>query len=251
MVVEPLVEGAGGMVMHPPGFLRELRQLAERHDVLLIADEVMTGFGRTGRMFACEHEGVTPDLLCLSKGLTGGYMPLGVTLATRRVFEGFYVDPAAEGNLGKTFFHGHTFTGHPLACAVALASLDLFEKNRLLEHVSGLMPMLAGMIEQARRKPFVADARQCGLIGAIDLADRGGKPFPAQWRVGGELCRRMRPLGLMLRPLADTLVIMPPLAISRASMQRLCGGVLQALEWVPEVVAARRAAAQWQSPTVQ
>ncbi len=243
IVVEPLVQGAGGMVMHPPGFLRALRSLADRHDVLLIADEVMTGFGRTGRMFACEHEGVTPDLMCLSKGLTAGYMPLGVTLAKRKVFEGFYVDPNAEGNLGKTFFHGHTFTGHPLACAVALASLDLFEQNRVLEHVAGLMPLLGEMLARARRMPFVADARQCGLIGAIDLAEaETGRPFPATWRVGGALCTRMRALGLMMRPLADTLVIMPPLAIREENLRRLCDGVLEALGWVGEMVAQRRGA---------
>ncbi len=243
IVVEPLVQGAGGMLVHPPGFLREVRRLADMFGVLLIADEVMTGFGRTGRMFACEHEGVTPDLMCLSKGLTAGYMPLGVTLARGKVFEAFYVDPNLPGNLGKTFFHGHTFTGHPLACAVALASLDLFEKNNVLEHVGALMPMLAEMLDQARLMPLVRDARQCGLIGAIDLADAEGRPFPAAWRIGGEVCTRMRSLGLMMRPLADTIVVMPPLAISRENMQRLCDGVLQALRWVPEIVAARHTAA--------
>ncbi len=240
IVIEPLIQGAGGMLVHPPGFLREVRRIADEHNVLLIADEVMTGFGRTGLMFACEHEGVTPDLICLSKGLTAGYMPLGVTLATRRIFEAFYVDPAAPGNMAKTFFHGHTFTGHPLACAVALASLDLFEKNRLLEHVSGLAEILEAMLERARCLPFVRDARQCGLIGAIDLADESGQPFPATWRIGGEVCTRMRTLGLMMRPLADTIVIMPPLAISTDNMRRLCDGVAAALQWVPEILAARR-----------
>jgi adenosylmethionine---8-amino-7-oxononanoate aminotransferase len=241
IVLEPLVQGAGGMVMHPPGFLRQVRALADRYNVLLIADEVMTGFGRTGRMFACEHERVTPDLLCLSKGLTGGYMPLGVTLATRKLFDGFYVDPAAPGNLGKTFFHGHTFTGHPLACAVALASLDLFKQKRLLKHVAGLMPILAKMLAAARQRPFVADARQCGLIGAIDLVDAHGAPFPAPWRVGGEICRRLRPAGILLRPLADTLVIMPPLAITPANLRTLCQAVLQVLNQLPQVVAEKAA----------
>jgi adenosylmethionine---8-amino-7-oxononanoate aminotransferase len=241
IVVEPLVQGAGGMLMHPPGFLRRLRTLADRFATLLIADEVMTGFGRTGRMFACEHEQVTPDLLCLSKGLTGGYMPLGVTLATRKIFDAFYVDPAAPGNLGKTFFHGHTFTGHPLACAVALASLDLFEQNHLLKHVRDLMPVLADMLAQARKQPFVADARQCGLIGAIDLVAVNGEAFPASWRVGGELCRRLRPEGILLRPLADTLVIMPPLAITRGNLRRLCSAVFKALAWLPDIVAQKSA----------
>ena len=241
IVIEPLVQGAGGMLMHPAGFLRSLRILADRFNVLLIADEVMTGFGRTGRMFACQHEGVTPDLLCLSKGLTGGYMPLGATLATRRVFDGFYVDPSAPGNLGKTFFHGHTFTGHPLACAVALASLDLFTRKRVLAHVQGLMPILARMLARASGRPYVADARQCGLIGAIDLVDAQGAAFPAPWRVGGEICRRLRPAGILLRPLADTLVIMPPLAITPANLRTLCDAVLQVLNDLPQVIAEKTA----------
>jgi adenosylmethionine-8-amino-7-oxononanoate aminotransferase len=213
----------------------------------------MTGFGRTGKMFACEHTApsraarkskmhpVSPDLLCLSKGLTAGYMPLGVTLATRQVFDAFYVDPAAPGNLGKTFFHGHTFTGHPLACAVALASLDLFQRRHVLAHVRQLMPILADMLAQARARPFVADARQCGLIGAIDLVDARGNRFPPPWRVGGELCRRLRPAGILLRPLADTLVLMPPLAITSGNLRRLCAAVLDALAWIPEIIAQKSA----------
>ena len=143
--------------------------------MLLIADEVMTGFGRTGKMFACEHEGVTPDLLCLSKGLTAGYMPLGVTMTTRKIFDAFYADPRE----GKTFFHGHTFTGHPLACAVAEASLDLFERNRVMDHVHSLEPILAETLDQAKRNQWVGDVRQCGFIGAIELIDhRSAGPFP-------------------------------------------------------------------------
>jgi adenosylmethionine-8-amino-7-oxononanoate aminotransferase len=234
IIIEPLVQGAGGMLMHPPGFLHALHALADRHNVLLIADEVMTGFGRTGTMFACEQEAVTPDLLCLSKGLTAGYMPLGVTMATRTLFEAFYADPRE----GKTFFHGHTFTGHPLACAVALASLDLFEQTDLLAHVRSLTPLLDEMLENARHSPFVTSARRCGLIGAIDLYDaRTGKPFPYHWRIGGALCTRMRSLGLMMRPLADTLVVMPPLAIREENFRRLCDGVLQSLTWVEEILA--------------
>jgi adenosylmethionine-8-amino-7-oxononanoate aminotransferase len=241
IIVEPLVQGAGGMLVHPPGFLREVRRLADARGVLLIADEVLTGFGRTGRMFACEHEGVTPDLMCLSKGLTAGYMPLGVTLAAQKIFDAFYVDPNAPGNMGKTFFHGHTYTGHPLACAVALASLDLFEKNALLRHVGALAPQLAEMLERSRAMPHVRDVRQCGLIGAIDLADAAGNSFPPSWRVAGEVCTRMRTLGLMMRPLAETLVVMPPLAITSENMERLCEGVARSLAWIPEIIAARQA----------
>jgi adenosylmethionine-8-amino-7-oxononanoate aminotransferase len=233
IIIEPLVQGAGGMLMHPPSFLHQLRQLATRHNTLLIADEVMTGFGRTGKMFACEHAPITPDLLCLSKGLTAGYMPLGVTMTTQKIFDAFYADPRA----GKTFFHGHTFTGHPLACAVALASLDLFDQTHLLDHVHTLQPILAETMDQARASPYVADARHCGLIGAIDLHDpRTGQPFPYHWRIGGALCTRMRSLGLMMRPLADTLVLMPPLAIREENFRRLCAGVLQSLTWMDELL---------------
>jgi len=239
VIVEPLIQGAGGMLFHPEGFLRQVRELAARRNVLLIADEVMTGFGRTGKMLACAHEGVTPDLLCLSKGLTAGYMPLGATLATRKIFDAFYADPRE----GKTFFHGHTFTGHPLACAVAIASLDLFEKNRVLEHARHLEPVLAECISEARGRAFVMDARCRGLVGAIDLAENvadGWKRFPSHWRVGGELCLRMRDSGLMMRPLADTLVIMPPLAIREENLRRLCRGVIESLGWIGEIVARKK-----------
>ena len=238
IVLEPLIQGAGGMLLHAAGTLKRLRQLCDQHNVLLIADEVMTGFGRTGKMFACEHDGVTPDLLCLSKGLTAGYMPLGATLATQKIFDAFYADPLE----GKTFFHGHTFTGHPLACVVALASLDLFDSTRLLEHVQRMSVILADTLAAARGKPYMFDVRQCGLIGAIELRARDGTPFPYHWRVGGALCRAMRdlqPTGLLMRPLADNVVIMPPLAIREENMRYLCEGVLKTLDATPEIVRRR------------
>jgi adenosylmethionine-8-amino-7-oxononanoate aminotransferase len=238
IVVEPLVQGAGGMIMHPPGTLRRIRQIADKYGVLLICDEVMTGFGRTGRMFACTHEGVTPDLLCLSKGITAGYMPLGVTLATQRVYDAFYDDPRA----GKTFYHGHTFTGHPLACAVALASLDLFEKRDLLGQVARLGPMIDEILAPLTRHPNVADVRRLGLIAAVDLVrDKAtGRNFPHSWRVGGALCTRMRNLGMLMRPLADVIVIMPPLAIAQENLRALCAAVVESAQWIPEVIAAKR-----------
>jgi adenosylmethionine-8-amino-7-oxononanoate aminotransferase len=248
IIIEPLVMGAGGMHIYPSIVLRKLRDLANRHNTLLIFDEVLTAFGRTGTMFATEHSAIqsdpsienqkskienpiTPDLLCLSKGLTAGYMPLGVTMTTQKIFDAFYADPAEN----KTFYHGHTFTGHPLACAVALASLDLFEKNQLLDHVQNLFPILAGTLQSASRSPFVKETRQCGLIGAIDLAQESGEPFPARCRIASELCTRLRTREILLRPLADTLVIMPPLAITRHNMQKLCDGVLQGISWLPEI----------------
>jgi adenosylmethionine-8-amino-7-oxononanoate aminotransferase len=258
IIIEPLVQGAGGMLMHPPSFLRQLRTLASRHNTLLIYDEVLTGFGRTGKMFASEHAALptpsmpqclsasvpsplpSPDLLCLSKGLTAGYMPLGITLASQKIFDAFYVDPNAPGNLAKTFFHGHTFTGHPLACAVALASLDLFAQNHLLDHVATLIPILADMLEKARTLPHVADARHTGLIGAIDLVNSDGTPFPPAFRLGGEFCRLLRPRGILLRPLADTLVIMPPLAITKDNMHYLCHTILDLLADLPAIITAKQ-----------
>ena len=138
MIIEPLVQGAAGMLVHPPGYLRAVRELCDRHGALLICDEVATGFGRTGRMFACEHEGVAPDLLCLAKGITGGYLPLAATLATEEVYEGFL----GEYEEFRTFFHGHTYTGNPLACAAALATLDVFEEERTLERLAPKIELL-------------------------------------------------------------------------------------------------------------
>jgi adenosylmethionine-8-amino-7-oxononanoate aminotransferase len=220
------------MVVQGRGFLRGVRALADAFGVLLIADEVMTGFGRTGKMFACEWEGVTPDLMCLSKGLTAGYMPLGATLTTKKVFDAFYADPRE----GKTFFHGHTFTGHPLACAVAVASLDLFEKRGLMGHVERLSRIMAEVLEGVRGRPFVRDVRYVGMVGAVELGNENGEAFPHPWRVGGEVCRRMRALGLMMRPLGDVVVVMPPLAIGEENFRRLLAGVVESLGWVKEVV---------------
>jgi len=234
IIIEPLIQAAGGMILHPPGLLRQLRALADRHALLLICDEVFTGFGRTGQMFACQHEGVTPDLLCLSKGLTAGYMPLGATLTTQRVFQAFYADPRA----GKTFFHGHTFTGHPLACAVALASLDLFEKNRLLEHVQRLADLMAQWLAPARALPHIGDVRCLGLVAAIEIVqDKAtGQSFPYHWRLGGAVCTGLRQQGIMLRPLADNIVICPPLAIREKNLCALCESVLKSLESVPVLI---------------
>jgi adenosylmethionine-8-amino-7-oxononanoate aminotransferase len=239
VVIEPVIQGAGGMIVHPPGTLKKVREICDRHKVMLIADEVLTGFGRTGTMFACEREQVTPDFLCLSKGLTGGYMPLGATLTTEAVFQDFYADPRE----GKTFFHGHTYTGHPLACAAALASIELMESSKLLELVRKLEPILQEMLDAAKRLPLVHEVRRAGLIGAIELRDASGAAFPYHWRVGGAVCRDMRdfpPVGLLTRPLADTVVVMPPLAIREENLRYLCKGVLQSLGRTGEILARIR-----------
>jgi adenosylmethionine-8-amino-7-oxononanoate transaminase len=219
IAIEPLVQGAAGMIVHPPGFLSEVRRLATQYDVLLIADEVATGFGRTAKMFACEHETVQPDLMCVAKGITGGYLPLAATFATQKIFDAFLGKPSE----GKTFFHGHTYTGNPLACAAALASLDLFEKNKLLQRVEEKSRELTTMLEPLRDLPHVGDVRQKGFMVGVELvADKATrKPFDPARRLGAEICHRLRAHGVLLRPLADTIVLMPPLAMEFEGLRKI------------------------------
>ncbi|HAB11245.1 MAG TPA: L-lysine--8-amino-7-oxononanoate transaminase, partial [Planctomycetaceae bacterium] len=219
VVIEPLVQGAAGILVHPEGYLRRLRELTRELGLLLIADEVAVAFGRTGTLFACEHEAVTPDLLCLAKGLTGGYLPLAATLATGPVFEAFLGEP----HQGRTFFHGHTYTGNALGCAAALASLDLFETNSVLENVAEvtrrLEKGLAGLVDHAH----VGEIRQRGAMVGIELvADRDGNlPFPAERRTGHLVTLAARRRGVVIRPLGDVVVLMPAPAMPPVSVDRL------------------------------
>jgi adenosylmethionine-8-amino-7-oxononanoate aminotransferase len=220
IIIEPLVQGAAGMWTHPPAYLRALHELAHRHGALFIADEVATGFGRTGRLFACEHAGITPDLLCLAKGISGGYLPLAATLATEEVFSAF-LGPYEEF---RAFFHGHTYTGNALACAVALASLEVFAVERTLERlqpkIARLQERLTGEIAALRH---VGDVRQQGVMVGIELvADRATRaPFPAAARMGQRVVRAARRRGVVLRPLGNVIVLMPPLAIAPADLDLL------------------------------
>lgn len=219
LVVEPLVQGAGGMIVQPPGFLTGLRHLCDRYGVFLIADEVMTGFGRTGKMFACEHEGVTPDFLAISKGLAAGYLPLAATLTTERVYEGFLGDVEDR----RTFFHGHTYTGNPLACAAALASLDLFRKDAVLEKLPRKIHLLGNLLQEFYEIEQVGDIRQCGMIAGIELVEDPARkaPFPAARRMGHRVALEARRRGAILRPLGDVIVLMPPLSITERELERL------------------------------
>jgi adenosylmethionine---8-amino-7-oxononanoate aminotransferase len=228
LVVEPLIQGAGGMIVQPRGFLKALRAICDRHDVLLIADEVMTGFGRTGTMFACEQEGVTPDLLCVSKGITGGYLPLAATLATERIYKGFL----GAHKDRRTFYHGHTYTGNPLACAAALASLDLFKKRRTLEKTARLIHRFGNLLQEFYRLDFVGDIRVCGMIAGIELvADRTTKaPFAFEARMGHRVVLEARKRGAILRPLGDTIVLMPPLAITERELEKLVEITLESVK---------------------
>lgn len=212
VVIEPLVQAAAGMIVHPPGYLRRVRELTRKYEVLLIADEVAVGFGRTGRMFACEHERVSPDLLCLAKGLSGGYLPIAATLTTTDVWQAFL----GEYGESKQFFHGHTYGGNPLGAAVALASLEVFEEERVLDKLPPKIARLAMHLERIGRHPQVGDVRQRGLIAGIELVrDRATKePYPWAERRGMHVCQHARSRGVLLRPLGNVVVVMPPLAIT-------------------------------------
>jgi adenosylmethionine-8-amino-7-oxononanoate aminotransferase len=212
VIVEPLVQGAAGILVQPPGYLRAVRRLCDEHGVLLICDEVATGFGRTGTMFACEQEEVAPDLLCLAKGITGGYLALAATLTTEQVYEGFL--GAAEEQ--RTFFHGHTYTGNPLACAAALANLDVFEQERTIERLQPKLRQLGGRLEEIEAMPEVAEVRRCGFMVGIDL----GEHDPAL-RMGHRVTVAARERGAIVRPLGDTIVLVPPLSISVEDLDRL------------------------------
>ncbi len=220
VILEPVMQGAAGMIPQPPGYVARVREVTREHGVLLIADEVATGFGRTGRMFACEHEGVSPDLMCLAKGLTGGYLPLAATLATHAVYEAFL----GEFHEFKTFFHGHTFTGNPLAAAAGLASLEIFEKDKVIEGLGEKIDLLTSELAALAEHPHVGDVRQRGLMVGIELVkDKGTRePLSVARRTGHRVILAARKLGAILRPLGDTIVLMPPLAMSLEELQSLC-----------------------------
>jgi adenosylmethionine---8-amino-7-oxononanoate aminotransferase len=223
MVIEPLVQGAAGMVMHPSGYLRGVRELTEKYGVLLIADEVAVGFGRTGRMFACEHEQVTPDFLCLAKGISAGYLPFAATLTTNEVWQAFL----GRYEEAKTFCHGHTYGGNPLGAAVALASLDVFAEERTLEKLPPKIERLSQRLRRLTELPHVGDVRQRGLIGAVELVrDKTTKEsFPWQERRGFRVCELALTKGVWLRPLVNVIPIIPPLSVAVDELDRICDAV--------------------------
>jgi adenosylmethionine-8-amino-7-oxononanoate aminotransferase len=223
MVIEPLVQCAAGMVVHPAGYLRGVRELCTKYDVLLIADEVAVGFGRTGKMFACEHENVSPDFLCLAKGITGGYMPLAATLTIDEIWKAFL----GTYSESKTFFHGHTYGGNPLGAAVALANLNIFEEERTLEQIQPKIVRLKEHLSRIAEHPHVGDVRQCGLIAGVELVrDKAAKePYPWEERRGWQACEAALAEGVLIRPLGNVVVILPPLAISLDELDRICAAV--------------------------
>jgi len=232
VIMEPLVQGAAGILTHPPGYLRAVRELCDEFGVLLICDEVATGFGRTGTMFACEQEGVTPDLLTVAKGLTGGYLPLAATLTTEHIYEGFL----GEFHEFKTFFHGHTYTGNPLACAAAIATLEVFEREGTLDALQPKLAQLGDLLaEHVEPLDAVAEVRRCGFMVGIQLAG-----FPLTDRMGHQVTLAARRRGVIVRPLGDVVVLMPPLSITGVELERL---VRVSGEAIAEVTASKLALA--------
>ena len=216
VILEPLLLGAGGMIVYPPEYLSRAAAFAREHGAHLILDEVATGFGRTGTMFACEQAGVSPDFLCLSKGLTGGTMPLAATLTTAEVYNSFLGSPDS----GKTFYHGHTYTANPVGCAAALASLDLFEEGRLVEHVARLAPRLAEGVRELAGLPLVGDVRGIGMVAALELvSDKETKePLPGTAPVFREIRLEGLRRGLFLRPLGNVVYLFLPQAVTREAL---------------------------------
>jgi len=232
IIIEPSIQAAGGMIVLPRGFLKGVKSLAKRYDVLLIADEVATGFGRTGRMFACEHESVAPDILCLSKGITGGYLPLGATIATEEIYGAFLGDYAEL----KTFFHGHSYTGNPLACACALASLELFEKEDTLERLTPKIQALEQWLKDMTSHPHVGDTRNAGFMAGVELVKdkKTREPYALGEKMGWRVALGARHRGVLVRPLGNVVVIMPPLAISGENLVRLLEVLRESIEEATE-----------------
>ncbi|HEY6100335.1 MAG TPA: adenosylmethionine--8-amino-7-oxononanoate transaminase [Anaeromyxobacter sp.] len=230
LVLEPVMQGADGMIAQPPGYVRRMREICDRHGALLVCDEVATGFGRTGTMFAVEQEGVVPDVLTMAKGITGGYLPLAATVTTERVFESFLGPYDAQ----KTFFHGHTYAGNPLACAAATASIRLLREGKVIEGLQAKIAALSRALLPAARHPHVGDVRQRGLMVGMELVrDRATKEeYAYGLRAGHQVIVEARRLGALLRPLGNVVVLMPPLAMSEAELEQLAAIALAAIERV-------------------
>lgn len=228
VIVEPLVQGAAGIIVHPAGFLKAVSELTKKYNVLLIADEVATGFGKTGKMFACENENVEPDIMCTAKGITGGYIPLAATMTTQKIFDAFLAEPKDF----KTFFHGHTYTGNALACAAAIANLELFDENKIIESLPAKIDLISDYLNKMAKLPYVGDVRQCGLMASVEIVkDKTSKQsFTYEKLIGAKLCAAMRPKGAIMRPLSDVIVLMPPVAIDIETLRKLLDIVYDTIE---------------------
>jgi adenosylmethionine-8-amino-7-oxononanoate aminotransferase len=232
LIIEPLVQGAGGMIVSPPGYLKGVRRLCNKYKVLLIADEVATGFGRTGRMFACEHEDVMPDILCIAKGITGGYLPLAATITTEKVYKMFLGDYKDL----KTFFHGHTYTGNQLACAAAIANIGLFKKERTLQKMQPKIKLLKKELQKIAELPHVGNVRQKGFMIGIELVrdKKQKRPYALKDKMGIKVCSNARNKGLIIRPLGNVIVLMPHLSVSREELKQMTATVSESIREATE-----------------
>lgn len=234
MVIEPLVQGAGGMVMYPAEYIKKLRKLCDDYDILLIDDEVAMGFGRTGKLFAYEHAGISPDISAHSKGITAGYMPLAVTMATDEIFNAFYDDYSTV----KTFYHGHSYTGNPLACAIAVENLKIFEKEKIIDKIQPKIIKLGKEIKKFEELDFVGDVRQTGMVAAIELVkDKNTKErFDFTKRIGFKICNEAVNNGLILRPIGDVLYFMPPYVINEKEIEKITNITYNAIKEITKCV---------------
>ena len=223
LIIEPIIQGAAGMLLWPPGILKSLRQWCDENEVLLIFDEVMTGFGRTGKYFACQHDKVYPDFLALAKGLTGGYLPLAATLTTDKVFSAFL------GSYEKAFFYGHSYCGNPLACAAALANLAIFEEQRVLQQLQTKIEHLARGLHGLQELANVREIRRAGFIAGIEVAGQNGQSFDRQDRIGAQICVAARNHGVLTRPIRDVIVLMLPLCVSFEEIDISVGAIQKAI----------------------
>ena len=228
IIIEPLVQGAGGIIVQPDGFLNKIRTLCDKYGVLMIADEVAVGFGKTGKMFACENEAVIPDIMAIAKGISGGYLPLAATVVKDEIFNGFL----GNHDEYKTFFHGHTFTGNPLACAVSIANMKLFETEKTIEKLQPIITQLANRLQELTNHPHVGDIRRYGIMTGIELVkDKATKePYAINQRIGKKVIEGAREKGLIIRPLGDVIVLMPPLSITAEEIDFLCDTTFQAID---------------------
>ncbi len=219
LIIEPLVQGAAGMIMQPPGFLKKVRDICTKYNILMIADEVATGFGRCGKMFAVKEENISPDILCLAKSLTGGYLPLAATLVTEEIYSAFLGDYSEK----KTFFHGHTYTGNQLACAAAISSLKIFKKEKTLKKLLPKIEYLKRELQKFKELKSVGDIRQRGLMVGIELVrDKKTKePYHFEEKIGIKVIERAREYKVILRPLGNVIVLFPPLCITKKELKIL------------------------------
>ena len=235
LIIEPMVLGAAGMLLQPRGFLSEIRRLCTEYNIFMITDEVATGFGKTGKMFACGHEDVKPDIMTVAKGISGGYLPLAATLTTDEIYNGFL----GEYKDFKTFFHGHTYTGNPLACAAAIANMKIFTEENVLNRLKKIIDLLVEKLQDFTMLEHVGDVRQSGIMVGIELVkDKKTKaPYPPEEKIGHRVILEAREMGVIIRPLGNVIVMMPPLSITIDEIKTLCDVTYKSIKLITETSA--------------